>query len=64
MARITRKAATIACLIGIGACAPEGPRVVSTEPMAAQPDVVAVPGSSQDNLAREIYVPGSRPIGW
>jgi hypothetical protein len=64
VARIIREAAIIACLIGIGACTPEASRVVSTRPMAAQPDVVGVPGSSQDNLAREIYVPGSRPIGW
>jgi hypothetical protein len=39
-------------------------RVVSTKPMAAQSDRVGVPGSPQDNLAREIYLPGSRPAGW
>jgi hypothetical protein len=64
MARIIRETALIACLIGIGACTPEASRVVSTEPIAAQPDIVGAPGSPQDNLARELYVPGSRPIGW
>ena len=40
------------------------PRVVSTKPMAAAPDLVGAPGSRQDDLAREIYLPGSRPAGW
>jgi hypothetical protein len=39
-------------------------RVASTKPMAAPPNVVGVSGSSQDTLAREIYLPGSRPAGW
>jgi hypothetical protein len=39
-------------------------RVVSAKPMAAPPNAVGVPGTPRDNLAREIYLPGSRPAGW
>lgn len=39
-------------------------RVVSTKPMVGQSDRVGVPGSPQNNLVREIYLPGSRPAGW
>ena len=40
-------------------------RVVSTKPIVGgAPDLVGIPGSPQDNLAHEIYVPGNREPGF
>jgi hypothetical protein len=44
---------------------PTAARVVSTTPtVGGVPNLVGIPGSPQDNLAREIYVPGSREPGF
>jgi hypothetical protein len=44
---------------------PTTARVASTKPTVGKaPDLVGVLGSPQDNLAREIYVPGSREPGF
>lgn len=46
--------------VGLGGCAQPAP----TAPMAGgSMDVVGAQGP-QDDIAREIYRPGSRPAGW
>jgi hypothetical protein len=39
-------------------------RTASTVPTAGEPRDVLGAGGRQDELAREIYQPGSRPAGW